>query len=171
MKPISKLRSIPAYVRCKDIAALRAELDTLNHGSHLVVSLGSGLCSAEERYALAEAFAEFSDRYPLVLKTARGSIAQNVAELAELVQVFPGIKIDLDFGECYFGSEMVLGSWRNFFHIVKTLSGNITCVTPPTGSAERLSPEEGILPFFFRLLMRLRYHRVYFLVKAADLSS
>ena len=167
MKPLSRLATSPLYVRCTDVDALYAELARLPSGTHLVVTLGHGLCSLEERFELAEAFARLSESHPLVMKTARGSIAQNMAELAELLRQFPGIRVDLDFGECYLGSEMVLGEWNSFARIVKELSGNIVSLEPPTGGAERLAPESGMVPFVLRLMMRFRFYRVYCILKTA----
>jgi hypothetical protein len=75
------------------------------------VQLGTGFESDDEMARLAEALLEISasEKHPVYLETHRATMTQDIKRTLDLVQRFPELRFNGDFGHWYIGHELTYG--------------------------------------------------------------
>lgn len=75
------------------------------------VQLGMGLESNDEMARLAEALLEISvqEKHPLFLETHRATLTQDIKRTLDLIDRFPELRFNGDFGHWYIGHELTYG--------------------------------------------------------------
>lgn len=75
------------------------------------VQLGTGFESDDEMARLAEALLEIveQERHPLYLETHRATMTQDIKRTLDLIERFPELRFNGDFGHWYIGHELTYG--------------------------------------------------------------
>ena len=75
------------------------------------IQLGTGLESDDETARLAEALLEISqaEKHPIYLETHRATMTQDIRRTLDLVERFPELRFNGDFGHWYIGHELTYG--------------------------------------------------------------
>ena len=75
------------------------------------IQLGTGLESDAEMARLAEALLEISqaEKHPIYLETHRATMTQDIRRTLDLVERFPELRFNGDFGHWYIGHELTYG--------------------------------------------------------------
>lgn len=110
------------------------------------LALGTGLESRDARHDLVAALANVQKTVPnpVVLATARGSIAQSPFLVAELVQHHLDLRVMILWDEWLLGSELILGAWQPYADAVRITQRNIHGYVAPRGNVERLQPQRYV---------------------------
>lgn len=146
----------PLIIRCRT-AREAAVLDVDSSVTACAVELGTGLETPDEAGLLVRAFLERTEGCSVQVVTRRGTLAHSVPQLRALVREFPQLRLCLDFGELYFGSEGLLGSWREWKSSLRELAPHVDGLVAPSGGAERTLRAGGIVEFVLGLLVSYRF--------------
>ncbi len=145
-----------ATLRCASAVELEESL-TREATTPLLVELGTGLETQADAVELVRAFLTAADGRDVALVTRRGSVSQSIPQLLCLIREFPDLRLCLDFGEIYFGSEALLGQWSDWKRAFRELSPNIAYLVSPSGGAERTRRTGGLVESFLSLVVASRF--------------
>ncbi|MFT6398028.1 MAG: hypothetical protein ACJAYU_002783 [Bradymonadia bacterium] len=127
-----------------------------SHEAAVFVELGTGLETAAQAVGLVRAMLRAAAGREVGLITRRGSVGYSIPQLVVLVHEFPELRLCLDFGDLYFGSEALLGSWCDWKRCLTELAPNTVALVPPRGGAERMFRAGGLIEFAMGLLVIYR---------------
>jgi len=85
------------------------------------VQLGTGFESDDEMARLAEALLDISEteRHPLYLETHRATMTQDIKRTLDLIDRFPELRFNGDFGHWYIGHELTYGDMDMKFELMR----------------------------------------------------